>query len=246
MKGTRGPPIWGRQSAGGSCAPGEVHLWRIEVDRAARDAPVIGPPLDAQEQERARRFHFDRDRDRFVACHVAMREILGAALGCAPAEIEYAYGPFGKPALAASRELEFNLSHTTGLALIALGRAGPLGVDVEIVRRDDPPLDVADRFFSPAELRELEATSPSDKAEAFFRCWTRKEAFIKALGLGLQRDLQSFDVSLAPGAEARLEATRPDPAEAGRWTLANIDVGGLHAAALVTRGPFDRLRCWQY
>jgi len=149
-------------------------------------------------------------------------------------------------ALAASRELEFNLSHTNGLALIALARGGPLGVDVEIVRRDDPPLDVADRFFSPAELRELGAASLADKAVAFFRCWTRKEAFIKALGLGLQRDLQSFDVSLAPGDEARLVATRPDPEEAGLWTLVDIDVGDLHAAALVTQGPFERLRCRQY
>ena len=221
-------------------------MWRIEVDRGESQAPAIGPPLDAQEQERARRFHFDRDRNRFVICHVAMREILGAALGCAPGEIDYTYGPFGKPALADSRELEFNLSHTRGLALIALALGGPLGVDVEAVRRDDPPLDVADRFFSPAELRQLEATSPENKAMAFFRCWTRKEAFIKALGQGLQRDLQSFDVSLAAGDEARLMATRPDPAEAGLWSLANIDVGDPHAAALVTEGPFERLRCWQY
>jgi 4'-phosphopantetheinyl transferase len=243
----RAPWHWERQSAGGSLAPGEVHLWRIEVDRDLDEATVIGPPLDAQEQERARRFHFDRDRNRFVTCHLAMREILAAALGCEPVEIEYAYGPFGKPALAVSRELEFNLSHTTGLALIALARGeGPLGVDVEIVRRDDPPLDVADRFFSPAELRELGATSPADKVEAFFRCWTRKEAFIKALGLGLQRDLQSFDVSLAPGDEARLVATRPDPDEAVLWTLANVDVGHRHVAALVTRGLIERLRCWQY
>ena len=221
-------------------------MWRIEVDRGADEAPPIGPPLDAQEQERARRFHFDRDRNRFVICHVAMREILGAALGCAPGEIDYTYGPFGKPALAGSHELEFNLSHTTGLALIALARGGPLGVDVEAVRRDDPPLDVADRFFSPAELRQLEATSSVDKAVAFFRCWTRKEAFIKALGEGLQRDLQSFDVSLEVGGEARLMATRPDSDEANRWSLLNIDVGSLHAAALVTEGPVGRLCCWQY
>ena len=226
MKGTRGPTVWERRSAGESLAPGEVHLWRIEVDRETDHAPAVGPPLDAQEQERARRFHFDRDRNRFVTCHVAMREILGAALGCAPGEIEYVYGPYGKPALTVSRELEFNLSHTTGMALVALSRGGPLGVDVEVVRRDDPPLDVADRFFSPAELRQLEATSPADKAVAFFRCWTRKEAFIKALGLGLQRDLQSFDVSLAPGTGRA--CWRPDPTPgrpiSGRWPTSKSEI----------------------
>ena len=227
-------------------APGEVHLWRIEVDRGAHGSPEVGPPLDDEELERARRFHFESDRDRFVTCHVAMREILAAAAGIAPSEVEYRYGSHGKPDLEPARRIHFNLSHTRGLAMIALTCDGPVGVDVEVVRHEDPPLEVADRFFSPAEVRELEATPDSGKAWAFFRCWTRKEAFIKALGEGLSRDLQSFDVSLAPDRGARLVATRPDADEAERWRLIEIDVGPDHAGALVTSGTFDRLRTWHY
>jgi 4'-phosphopantetheinyl transferase len=145
--------------------------------------------------------------------------------------------------------LHFNLSDTDGLALVAVSAEGPLGVDVECARSSPRILEVAERFFSSREVAALSALEPAERPAAFYRIWTRKEAFIKALGTGLSRGLETFDVSLEPGAGARLLATRPDAAEAARWQLYDLDAGPDHAAALVVRAlhqdrppPHVRLR----
>jgi 4'-phosphopantetheinyl transferase len=208
--------------------------------------------LSAAELERAARYHREVHRSAFLAVHTALREILGAALGVDPASVAYELGPHGKPSVAGTGGLHFNLSDTDGLALVAVSAEGPLGVDVECRRPSPRILEVAERFFSSREVAALEALEPAERPAAFYRIWTRKEAFIKALGTGLARGLETFDVSLEPGAGARLLATRPDPAEAARWRLFDLDAGPDHAAALVARAlhpgaaqPYVRLRDYQ-
>jgi 4'-phosphopantetheinyl transferase len=196
--------------------------------------------LSPEELARAARFHREVHRSAFLTTHTALREVLGAALGRDPARLSFAAGPHGKPELvlpAGDPALHFNLSDTEGLGLLAVSCEGPLGVDVERHREDRSLLDVAERFFSPAELCALRAVDAEGRLQAFHRIWTRKEAFLKALGLGLARELDSFDVSHEPGAAARLVATRPDPAEAARWRLLDLDVGPDHSAALAVALP---------
>jgi 4'-phosphopantetheinyl transferase len=221
-----------------------VHVWRIDTSSlgALRErAPELERVLAPAERERAARFHRDRDRERYVAGHLALRDILGRALSRPPAQLEFAASTDGKPYLADAPGLEFNLSDSGGLALVAVTQDRAVGVDVEQLRDDASLLDVADRFFSPHEVRCLRGVDPAGQLAAFFRIWTRKEAYIKALGEGLGHDLASFDVSLEPGAGACLIATRPDAEQARRWSLSELAVGDDYAAALVVRGPLAEL-----
>ena len=128
--------------------------------------------------------------------------------------------------------LDFNLSHSAGIVLLAFARRRRIGIDIEAVRRDFSTTEIAERFFSPAERTALRQLPHGQRHQAFFRCWTRKEAFIKALGEGLSHPLDQFDVNLAPGEPAVLLATRPDATEAGRWALWNVPTAGNYAAAL--------------
>ena len=193
--------------------------------------------LSAAERDRAARFHFDRHRGRFIASRVALRDLLARELGCSPATLEFQAGPHGKPTLAGD-PLHFNLSRSEDLCLIAIADA-PVGVDVEFRREDPYLLRVARRFFSETEVEELRGLAEDEQLPAFFRIWSRKEAYIKALGLGLSLPLDSFDVSLEPGAGARLVATRHEPGALGRWTLRELDVQPDYAAALCVRGAFE-------
>ena len=235
------PPV--NQSASPADRASTVDVWRIrhpDGDPAPEGARSL---LSPAELERARRYHREVHRQRFLAVHAALREILGPALGVAPAAVAYELGPHGKPALAGAVGLHFNLSDTEGCALVALSAHGPVGVDVERHRTDRSLDDVAERFFSEAEVRALRALGPDERTAAFYRVWTRKEAYVKAVGAGLGLGLSTFDVSLDPGPGARLLATRPDPDEARRWRLFDLDVGPGHSAALVVRaGPAVALR----
>jgi 4'-phosphopantetheinyl transferase len=214
--------------------PAEIHVWRVDyrrvepLDRAAR-------ALSQSERDRAARFHREADRRRYVAAHAALRDVLGRCLALAPERLVFELGEHGKPFLRDAPSLQFNLSDTDGLALIAVAGDRPLGVDVERHRDDPTLLDVADKFFSPGEVHALRGVDPEGRLGAFFRIWTRKEAFIKAIGEGLARDLDSFDVSLDPGGGACLLATRPDPEEARLWALFDLDAGPGLSAALVAR-----------
>jgi len=225
--------------------PGEVHVWRVDYERIAS---LPGPERVLSESERARaaRFHRDSDRRRYVAAHVALRDVLGRCLSLAPERLVFETGEHGKPHLRDAPSLQFNLSDADGLALIGVAVERPLGIDVER-HRDDPTLiEVADRFFSPGEVRALRGVDPGRRLEAFFRIWTRKEAFIKAVGEGLARDLASFDVSLDAGPAACLLATRPDPEEARAWALADLEAGAGVSAALVVRAPLGRVRAFEW
>jgi 4'-phosphopantetheinyl transferase len=204
--------------------------------------------LSQDERARAERYHFEADRKRSIIGRGLSRLLLGHCLGESPGHLQFSYNPFGKPALAPGhvRPLQFNISHSGEWVLIALAVNRPLGVDVERKREEMATEAIAERFFSPAECSALAALPPALRCAAFFSCWTRKEAYLKARGDGLSLPLDQFDVAFVPGASPRLIATRHDPTEAQRWTLSELQVGCNYAAALAVEGADWTLKCWEW
>ena len=191
--------------------------------------------LSAAERERARRFAFGRDARRFIVGRGRLRQLLGARLGVRPESVELVYGARGKPALANSgrNSLRFNLSHRDDLAVYALSWGCDVGIDVEAIRPLPDADAVAARFFSRPEHAAYRALDPRDRPLGFFQCWTRKEAFIKALGDGLSHPLDSFDVSLAPGAPAEFLRVEAVPGDDRGWRLASFFPAAGFVAAVV-------------
>ena len=184
------------------------------------------------------RFRFGTDRNNFLFCRSMLRMLIASYLGASPAELHFAYSAHGKPSLAEpSGNLEFNLSHSHGMALFAFSRGRKIGVDVEHIRHDLNVQDIAGRFFSVAEQQEL--SQCSDMYDAFFHCWTRKEAFVKARGEGLSCPLDSFDVSVVPQVEEVSLRTRPDPIESEMWRLRSLNLFPEYAAAVAIEATHD-------
>jgi 4'-phosphopantetheinyl transferase len=176
---------------------------------------------------------------------VGLREILAGYLRCEPSQLSFSVNAYQKPFLE-DGGLEFNLSHSGDLALLAVTRARKVGVDVEWMRTGFEIEEIGGRFFSQSEMVELQVLPPAQRELGFFNCWTRKEAYLKAQGMGLTLPLNSFDVSLSPGQPAILRATRPDPAEAARWTLLSLEVGPGYAAAVAFEGHNVEVRLWDW
>ena len=198
--------------------------------------------LDTDELARANRFYFEKDRKHFVVARGFLRALLGRYLQLEPKQLQFSYGAWGKPALDGEfREsrLRFNMSHSHGVALYAVTEGREIGIDVEHVRPDFASDNVARRFFSPFEVDVFSELPEDDRVAAFFRCWTRKEAYIKATGRGLSQPLDGFDVSLGPAALLRNEDGAPE-----RWTMIDFEVGPGYAGALVVESPVAKIRYW--
>jgi len=216
---------------------GEVHVWRVELMQPEHVIQQFRSTLEQGELFRADRFHFEKDRRAFVVSRGFLREIIGRYTNTRPEQLRFSYGPYGKPAL--DGRLRFNMSHSHNLALIALTEDRELGVDVEYIRADFATGDIARRFFSPVEVEVFNSLAAEHQVAAFFRCWTRKEAFIKATGKGLSQALDGFDVTLGPGEPAAL--LRVDEDDASRWSLSDLDVGDGYAAALAVENRVSKI-----
>jgi 4'-phosphopantetheinyl transferase len=226
----------------------DVHVWRVSLEQSPAIVEHLRQLLSADEQARGDRFHFDTDRRHFIVARGCLRIILSRYLKIAPAAIQFSYAAYGKPQLStaiAEVELKFNLAHSGGLALYGLTLAGEIGVDLEHIRPEFTGDDIARRFFSATELAGLDRLPVKARHEAFFNCWTRKEAFIKAKGVGLSMPLDQFDVTLAPAEPAALLRTSWDKNEAARWSLQAIEVGDGFAAAVAVEAHDWQLSCWQ-
>ena len=211
----------------------EVQVWRVSLSSSYRqDFDAL---LSPDERERAARFHFERDRQRFKIAHASLRIILGRYLNLAPASLRFAQTDYGKPFLTnlEADGLLFNMSHSGELALIAIAREREIGIDVEFIRGDFATSEVAEHFFSVAEIYTLSGLDPHQRAGAFFNCWTRKEAYVKARGEGLSMPLDQFDVSLAPGVPAAMLTNRIDESEKSRWSFQDVHAAPGYAGALV-------------
>ncbi len=220
----------------------DVEVWTVDLDRYVAPA---GSYLSPSELSRAARFRFPVDRQRYGAGRGALRTLLAGRLGVAAADIRLGVEPFGKPRLEfPSAALQFNVSHSHQVALIAITTGAPVGVDVERVDASLDWVELAALHFARGEQRAIGELPPRQRLDAFFACWTRKEAVLKALGVGLSMPLSSFEVSVDPDGPARLLWADP-PLNAGRWTLTDVRTETGFRAALAAPGPVTvTLRDW--
>ena len=226
----------------------EVHVWRAALEVEASIVSRMFELLSADERARAERFHFQIDRRHFIVARAQLRMILSRYINVAPAEVRFEYSEHGKPMLANGNEqsgkIKFNLAHSAGNALFAFTRAGEIGVDLERIRPEIRGDDIARRFFSAAELACLERLPAPARQVAFFDCWTRKEAFVKAKEIGLSLGLDQFDVTLAPDEPAALLRTGWDADEPARWSLKAIDVGPGYVGTVAVEALHWNLNCY--
>jgi 4'-phosphopantetheinyl transferase len=232
-------------------APDEVHSWCASLDVPPETSARLYATLTPGERNRSARFYFERDRERFIVAHGVLRHLLARYLQTEPGRIGFVYNPFGKPGL--SREfgsrLKFNLSHSAGLALIAIATASEVGVDLEYTQWQADYDDIARRFFSTDEVAHLIALPSHLRAEAFFSCWTKKEAYLKACGEGLARPLTSFSVppTTDPAhTPVDLCVGSNDTVTTRRWSLYTLRPAPGYAGALAIEGCGWRLRQWQW
>ncbi len=221
----------------------DLHVWYGLVDAFSPDIPRLQEVLSSDERERAGRFHFEKNRGEYVLSRGRLRILLASYIGASPGELCFRYSTHGKPDLntaARAAALSFNVSHTEGIAVFAFAWNRKVGVDVERVRKNFDAEQIAERFFSATERLALRNLPEEQRHEAFFRCWTRKEAYIKAIGEGLSHPLHQFDVSLTPGEPAVLLGTRPDTAEAGRWLLREIPLPTNYIGAVALEADSGR------
>ncbi len=225
----------------------EVHVWQASLNASSSLIQHLQQFLTEDEVARASHFAFERDRQHFIVAHGVLRAILSRYLCVDPGDLRFDANAYGKPSLDQPRgepRLHFNLAHSHELALYAFSYAREVGIDVEYLRAGFDFEELATYSFSPYEQSILRALPAPAKQEAFFRCWTRKEAYMKAKGKGLSIPLDLFDVSLGPGEPPALIHSREDPQEMVRWSFRDLDPCSGYASALVVEGSTWDLNCW--
>jgi 4'-phosphopantetheinyl transferase len=221
---------------------GEVHLWRVPLDQTVDVVNDLRPLLAHDERARADRIKLARESARFVVGRGSLRRVLARYIGREPGSLTFGVEGYGKPFLVGNAPPRFNLSHSHGTGLIAVARERTVGVDLERLRPMHDLDQIVARFFAPGERSDFATLADDLKLSAFFRCWTRKEAYMKATGEGFSMPLERFEVSLLPGVPARLVSVTGRPEEVARWFVYDVDPGpDLVAAVVVERGA-ERLR----
>jgi 4'-phosphopantetheinyl transferase len=222
----------------------KVEIWTIQLDHASIEMEVCAEVLSSDEQERAAKFKFQRDRRRYIVGHATLRSILAAHVKKSPQELTFRHGKNGKPFLDGpdtERDIQFNLTHSHDVALLAVTRGQEIGVDVEYMNRDFAFTEVAERFFTPKEVQALRALPAPLRKQAFFKCWTSKEAFLKAKGTGLSGELDEVTIELIDAHSVKVKATLSD------WSLTELTPCDGYVGALVVEGVQPRLKyfTWQ-
>lgn len=219
----------------------EVHVWPVSLDQPDMLIHRLVQTLSLDEQSRAERFHSEQDRQHFIVGRSVLRILLSQYMMIRPNQITFQYKSNGKPYLTnkyGGETLCFNLAHSNKLALYSFACARQVGIDLEYIRSLPDAEQIATRFFSACENAALYRLTGYQKLEAFFSCWTRKEAYIKAIGYGLSYPINQFDVTLAPGEPARLLNVEGYPGEVDRWSLKAFVPAPGYIAALAVEG-FD-------
>jgi 4'-phosphopantetheinyl transferase len=209
-----------------------IEAWIAPLDCGPDEVEGYCQLLSQAERVRADRFQFPHDRRRFAVSHGCLRMLLGRHLGMDPAVMEFDHTEYGKPFLARAPDFHFNLSHSGERALFALSADHLVGVDIEFLHKEVDALALARRYFAPNECASLEAMPAERRQRAFFACWTRKEAVLKAMGAGLTVPLDQFEVSVDPEAPPRLLASAGLPD--GHWALCSVDVGPDYYASIAS------------
>lgn len=236
---------------GQSLKASDVHIWHATLEQPGEAVHALRTILAEDELKRAERFHFDLHRGHFVAGRGILRHLLSLYTGIEPGQLQLEYTRNGKPFLPGMEDesgIRFNLSHSGGIAVYAFTRGREVGVDIEHQQPIDDMDRIAERNFSAKEYATLATLPEAKRLEAFYLCWTRKEAFIKAIGEGISFPLQQFDVTLVPGEPARLLSVDGSSEKAKRWSMHNLTIAEGYAAALVIEGSdcILRQRKWKY
>jgi 4'-phosphopantetheinyl transferase len=230
-------------------APGEIHVWTASLDPGRDEILRYAASLSTGEEARAARFHFERDRNRFIAGRGILRSVLARYLDTEPAQVVFNYGPHGKPALIAprtDRPLFFNLAHSEGLLLLAATRDCEAGVDVEKMRRFSDMEAVARRILSARQFSQFQELPEPERVPAFFRLWTRKEAWLKAVGAGMSGMLDQIEVTFVKGESPRIIRLPQTAERAGQWTLSDLSPAADFVGALAVPLRDFQLRQWQW
>jgi 4'-phosphopantetheinyl transferase len=215
-----------------------LHVWVVRLEVASPLFDELERTLSADEIARADKFYFERDRRSFVAARGILRATIANYIETTPSALRFSYNEFGKPRLEGSKkfcDLSFNVSHSGGLALIAIALSRDVGVDIEVINESVRTEEVAKHFFSASEVAALARLPQSLRTAGFFNCWTRKEAYIKARGRGLSIPLDSFDVTLIPGEPAALIRS-DDALDLSNWKIENLQIDSGYAGAIVAAG----------
>ena len=226
----------------------DVHVWRATLDQPAEYVSQLAQSLSEDERLRAERFYFERDRSRFIVGRGLLRFILSRYLEIAANKLQFCYSSRGKPELvetSGAYKLRFNVSHSQEIVLYAVTRDRSIGIDVEHIRPMPEAEQIVNSFFSVYENNVFERLPLCQKQLAFFHCWTRKEAFVKAIGDGLSLPLDQFDVSLIPGEPARLLGIKGDRT-CSSWSLQDLTPAPDYVAALALEGQSWNLSCWEW
>lgn len=232
-----------------SLEPHAVHIWKIPLDVPVAVVQQLETWLAPSELDRAGRFVQEIDRLRFIVSHAAVREILAHYLEVEPAAIEMNVRTGGKPELADSHrsDLQFNLSHSGALGMVAVTSHDEVGIDVEQVRSNFDAASIVTRFFSQREIQRWQQLPGEEKLPAFFRCWTRKEAYLKARGLGLSLELDQFDVAFGPGQPAQLLSSRDaTDNDTTRWAIHDVSPNEEYIAACVVEQEIESLLTFEW
>lgn len=240
---------WSKARLPSELSHDRVDVWRVALAQPEARVAALYRILAHDERARADRFYFEKDRRRFTVVRGALRRILGDYLRIWPQAVAFEYSEYGKPAIASAAnpsDIRFNVSHSHEWALLAFTLRRELGVDVEYMRSNIDVEALARHSFSQGEIDVLQDLPAASRREAFFNCWTRKEAFIKAHGEGLSLGLNRFDVTLAPGDAAALQRFEDDPAELSIWGMSALEAPPGYKAALVVEGHGWKLRCREY
>lgn len=222
----------------------ELHVWSACLEPERYSLSTLQRTLSGDEMDRAEKYRFAVDRDQFIAARGLLRMILGRYLGTPPEQLEFCYSAYGKPSLdieLGGTSLEFSVSHSSSWVLFAVTRGRQVGIDIERIRSLPEVQALVERYFSSAEQAAFRALPSEQQPLAFFRCWTRKEAYVKAKGQGLSLGLDRFVVSLAPGEPARLLDVDEDQQEASCWSLHELSPGPDYVATLAVEGQGLRL-----
>jgi len=215
-------------------------VWCVSLEVEKDSLESLQRFLSKDERKKIQRLRFEKVRNSFIAGRYYLRVIVAPYLNTKPENLEFQYGPYGKPALAGKFESTgtcFNMSHSHGLALYAVTSGQAVGVDIEKVRPDLDCIKIAERYFSPQEVEALRKLPKDQQRQGFFNCWTRKEAYLKAKGAGFSSPADQFQVSLTPGEPAALLGHRLDPLEVAKWSIEDLDVGPDYTAALAVEVP---------
>jgi 4'-phosphopantetheinyl transferase len=229
-----------------------AHVIRVTLDLTHEQWSPLIELLSDEERARADRFRVDEPRRQFIICRATLRQLLGKIGGVRPQAVLFQYGSHGKPELlshelnSSFQQIEFNVSHSGTIGLIAISVGATIGVDVEVFSPAVKFLQLAERFFAPLETAELKSLKPEKQVNGFYRGWTCKEAYIKARGDGLSLSLASFRVSIDPDRPASLCHVDDQPNEPAKWTTESLKVGENHAAAAMVRRPECRIALWDW